>query len=392
MASLKAFPDVVVIDRKGGHRTGTTGILYVGDAASGQVPMLWERTVGQKWTPIPLDPPRIISSPSGNAKQDGSFSQTLKPGQVYQVVLYNRSIDPNVVDPDGASREQRPDASVTVVALLKDPERTNLIVDQARGIGGTWFRKVVRTTVPTFFVLQAGDRAPFADADGLERFQAPLATVFDRPGTQHDRLIEPLLPGNPIFSLMRVIDDDGNWQTAVDLFLTKQRKVTISFDKLHVINDGAEGDTTAEFRIWVMEGGSVVQGYFFGNVDTFKITDEPSPGDEDQELIPLAPLCPTFVLGPTVVTDDTEEVGILTRGLIHRNVGANEHSRNFFSLGDEFPDALAGNALVPSSALFPFPTGVAETVQNVPLVVRTTPEGDVEFEYDVTALFTVEYV
>jgi hypothetical protein len=53
---------------------------------------------------------------------------------------------------------------------------------------------------------------------------------------------------------------------------------------------------------------------------------------------------------------------------------------------------IAGNALVPSSALFPFPTGVAETVQNVPLVVRTTPEGDVEFEYDVTALFTVEYV
>ena len=354
--------------------------------------MLWERTVGQQWTPIPLDPPRIISSPSGNAKQDGSFSQTLKPGQVYQVVLYNGSIDPNVVDPDGASREQRPDASVTVMALLKDPERTNLIVDQARGIGGTWFRKVVQTTVPTFFVLQAGDRAPFADTDGLERFQAPLVTVFDLPGTQHDRLIEPLLPGNPIFSLMRVIDDDGNWQTAVDLFLTKQRKVTISFDVLHVINDGAEGDTTAEFRIWVMEGGSVAHGYFFGNVDTFKITDRPSPGDEDQELIPLAPLCPTFVLGPTVVTHDTEEVGILTRGLIFRTVGANEHSRNFFSLGDAFPDALGGNALVPSRALFPFPTGAAETVQDVPLVVRTTPEGDVEFEYDVTARFTVEYV
>jgi hypothetical protein len=76
-----------------------------------------------------------------------------------------------------------------------------------------------------------------------------------------------------------------------------------------------------------------------------------------------------FILGPKDVTDDTCEVGILTRGLIHRNAGSNDHSRNFVSTGDTFPDEVSPGTLnVPAHALFRFPTGGGENVQNVRLL------------------------
>ena len=390
MASLSAFPSLVVVDRKAGARNGKTDILYQGDAASSRRPFLWERIVGGPWTRVaPLDPPRIISSPSGNPDRDGVFSQTLKPGQVYQVVLYNVvHIDPNDIDPSRASPEQRPEASVTVVAMLAEPEETNLIVSQDQNVGGTFFRKVVETAVPTFVMLQVSQSPPFTDAQGIERFLAPLGTAMGLSSTRHDRRIEPLLPGNDLFYLMRLVDQDGNWQTVSDQFRTLKRTVKVSFDVLHIINDGVENDGTAEFRIWVMEGDSSVKDYFFGDVDNFPITDRPSPGHKDEEDIPLARHCPPFTLGPKDVTDQTNEIAILTRGLVRRNVGSNEHSRNFFSLGDRFPDP---KALVPEHAIFPIPTGGEETIEDVPFVVRTRPEGDTEFEYDVTAKFTISY-
>jgi hypothetical protein len=48
---------------------------------------------------------------------------------------------------------------------------------------------------------------------------------------------------------------------------------------------------------------------------------------------------------------------------------------------------------VPPKAMFPFPTGSKESVHNLPFVVRAKAQvsGD-EIEYDVTALFTVEYI
>lgn len=390
MATLNAFPSIVLIDRKAGQRANKTEILYQGDAASSRRPFLWERIVGRPWTRIaPLDAPRVISSPSGNPDRDGVFSETLRPGQVYQVVLYNVvSIDPNVVDPSRASPEQRPEASVTVVALLTEPEETNLIVSQDQNVGGTFFRKVVETRVPTFFMLQVSEKPPFKDGQGVERFQATLGAAIGVSSTRFDRRIEPLLPGNDLFYLMLLVDENGNWQTVSDQFRTLRRTVKVGFEQLHIINDGAQGDSTAEFRIWIMEGDSAVKDYFFGDVDNFPISDRPDSGQDFKENIPLALSCPAFTLGPKDVSDQTNDIAILTRGLVHRNAGSNEHSRNFFTLGDRFPDP---KAIVPSHAIFPIPTGGEETIENVPFVVRTRPEGDVEFEYDVTARFTISY-
>jgi hypothetical protein len=154
----------------------------------------------------------------------------------------------------------------------------------------------------------------------------------------------------------------------------------------HVINDGAANDTTAEFRISVYEGRNSVRGYVFGDVDEFEISDRPDPGKEATEFIPLAPFCPRFVLGPKDTTDEDYEVGILTRGLVYRATGSNEEALNFFGS----VDSNVNN--VPDKARFHFPTGAGELVQNAPLVVRAKGHvTGVEFEYDVTARFTVEY-
>jgi hypothetical protein len=401
---LKAFPDMVFINRKGGLNTGTTHIVYTRDAIGSLLPILWHRFVGTTWKRIQLSTPFILNSPSGDPQRDGEFPVTMHAGQVYQVLMYHypqqEFVNPNKVDPTDPTInfEDKPDALLTVVAMLKDPERMDFIVDNRQGFGGTWFSRGADTTVPTSFMLQVSKNPPFKDNAGVERFLAPMITVFNPSSMSHDGVIERfLLPGNNYFFLMRLVDDDGNWQIVSDQFRTKQRTVTIDFEVLHIINDGAQGDTTAEFRIWVMEGNLSVKDYFFGDVDNFPITDRPDPDKRDMEFIPLgdqvshaASFCAPFILGPKDITENTNEIGILTRGLIFRAFpNTNEHASNFV-LGDDFPNPTAS---VPPEARFRFRTGLGENMQqHVPLVVRARPQtDDVEFEYDVTMFFTVHY-
>lgn len=198
-ASLIASPTLVVVDRKAGERKGVTQITYEADDFYGR-PYVWERVAGEPWSRVRLEPPRIVSSSSGNPERDGAFSRTLQPGQAYQVVMYHfEYIDPNVLDPNDPllNLEQRPDASGTALAVLKDPERRDLIRSEDQNVGGTWFRKVATTVVPTSSILQVSNLPPFRDADGMFRFLSPQSTVFDLvASTQHDAMVEPLLPGN----------------------------------------------------------------------------------------------------------------------------------------------------------------------------------------------------
>lgn len=386
---LMAYPDVVVIDRKAGATNGTTNVVYAGIPGTNP-PILWERIVGSPWIRVPIRPPRIRFSRSGDPAQDGMFTMTLKPGQVYQVAMYYDTdpTDPNVKDPNTANKKERsPDQLITVYARLKDPERTDLLTSEDQNIGGTFFQKVALTRMPTLFLLEVDMIPPYLDADGVPQFVAPKAIALDLPGNTHDRLAEPLFPGNDYFFLMRLIDEDGNWQVVSGKFRTKQRKVTINFQELHIINDGAPGDTTAEFRIWVVEGGMTVKEYFFGDVENFDISDRPSPGEEHHEHIPLKRMLEPFLLGPNDVTETTNDVAILTRGLCHHNVGSDDWTMNFY--GD--PDNPRKFAYQHDT--FPFPTGINEKISNFPFIVRTWYHlADVEFEYSVTSHFTVEYV
>lgn len=406
-AKLMAIPDMVIVENDIGKTTGTTSISYE-KSTDAIRPILWERFVGKPWTIIELKPPRIISSPSGDPEIDGVFSTTMAPGKVYQVVMYHEhvpSIDPNVLDPNAPQNqnvEDRPDALLTVVAMLKKPDPSNLITDQNTNTGGTWFFKQVATNVPTSFQFQVSKDKPFKDADGVDRFISPLGTVIGlQATTNHTGEVQNLLPGNDFFSLARVVDTKGNWQVVIDQRRTKQRTVKIDFGKLHIINDGANGETTAEFRIWVMEGNTSVKDFFFGNIDNFPIWDKGADnGPEDssewnKEFIKLSqrtdfglPLLP-FILGPKDVTNDTFDIGILTRGLCYRTFGPNDHTSNF-GIGDNFPNPTA---FVPRNAKFPFPTGSGkENVNNRSFTVRARPQTvDVEFEYELTVFFTVTY-
>ena len=191
MVALIAAPDTVLIDRVGGANTGISTIVY---DAGYWGPIIWERIVGGPWVRVVPEIPRVVGSPSGDLKRDGQFfSPPLSPGQIYQVVMYSSDyVDPNS---PGVLTRQKPEGFVTVVALLKDPESRELIVSEDQNVGGTWYRKTANTAAPTTFLLQVSKTPPFMDAQGVERFLTPSASVLvTTPAAAHDQLAAPLPP------------------------------------------------------------------------------------------------------------------------------------------------------------------------------------------------------
>ena len=126
--------------------------------------------------------------------------------------------------------------------------------------------------------------------------------------------LQPLMPGNDYWALSLLIDERGQWESFVTPLTTKLRKVTVSFDELHIINDGAAGDTKAEFRIWIREGDRTVQEYAFpARCRQFPLSPTgPSPGEESHEHISLpAQGCHPHVIGLDIVIADTYDIGLL---------------------------------------------------------------------------------
>ncbi len=394
--SLKALPDTVVVDNTAGVTSGRTYIYYEKDYLYPDHP-IWERIVGQAWTIVPQDASRVYDSKLG-PDHDGVFYKDMTPGQVYQVRMYhNPYIDPNAEDLQTDPREQTPlDAEATAVAMLKAPERVDLILTKDSNVGGTWFKQYVETKEPTTMLLMAGAEEPINGPDiPRSRFMPSLGTRFDSINTVHELQIEPLLAGNTFNIVGIVIDEDGNWERFEKLEnKTKERKVTIVFDDLHISNDGSSGDTQGSFKIWVKEGSNTVGFFEFGD-ENFDITDMPDDDGTPAEIaeaklhehIPLGPpRCNPVIIGPKKVDNDNFDVGILTRGLAY-NWGEDDPAANFF-WGGQGPDIKP-----PWSTAFNFPYGKGENVQNVPFQVLATPQiGGDEFEYAVKTKFTVEYL
>jgi hypothetical protein len=356
----------------------TTQIHYIADPPAR--PRVWERFGLQNWSQVPLEPPRLIRSDSNDPDIDGYFLTPMTGGGLYQVRLYSDpSIDPNSQDPNNP--EPRPDAAITIPFMLKSG-MAQLITSQDQNAGGTWYRKTVATNKPTYFFLQVGNSPPFTDAEGTRRLFPVLGAGNQMLSAQHDlQLQPPLLAGNNFFALGLVVDETGKWQVFENTFVTKQRKVTLNFGTLNIINDGAvSGGNTAEFNIWVREGNNTIAHFFFGNVDNFDISGMP--------VIPLAGQgCTPVVIGPKQITSNNHDVGILVRGLCAHTVALNEPSANYFP-SSHFPDGLP----TPEKDKFPFTTGSAESVSGVAFVVKARPEitGN-KFAFDVTATVTVEY-
>jgi hypothetical protein len=381
---LEASPEIVVV--ASAMTTAATEIHYV---SRGGQPFVWERFGLGSWSKVTLED-RVTRSDSGDPDIDGYFSATMTAGAFYQVRLYDDFlIDPNLDDP--SESESRALATLMVPALL-ETGRGTLIVSRDQSPGGTNYAQKVLTNVPTNCFLRIGNSEPVPDIHGNLRFSEQLLAKLDFLNQSHNLQLEPLLPGNDFWALGLVFDKAGRYDTFVHPFRTLIRKVTINFNELHVINDGALGDTTAEFNIWVREGNETIAHYFFGAIDNFPISDRPDPGHETEEHIPLPQQgVSPVIIGPKRVTPDNHDIGILIRGLARHKIESNEPCANYFP-ASQFPDDTP-HVRTPNDARFGFPTGSAESVSNATFVVRARPEitGN-EFEFDVWSLVTVEYL
>jgi hypothetical protein len=404
---LSASPDIVVIEDPPAPAIKTTEIHYI--ALGPDQPQVWERFGVGSWNRVL--PPRVIRSDSNNRNIDGYFITPMTAGQFYQVRLYHdpninpntQDEDPNTQDEDPNTQDEpRPDAEITIPSLLKSG-RITLIASKDNNQGGTWYRQTVTTTVPTHFFLQVGEsRNLFGEAEGNPVLRPVLLAKNDGAmlKTQHTDVEVPdpaqiaegraLFAGNDYFALGMVIDKDGRWEIFTVPFTTKQRKVTLNFIELHIVNDGALGDTTAGFDIWVRQGAATVLKHFsFGDINNFKISDRPDPGHETEEHIPLAAQGCTPVTTSGAINKDNHDIGILVRGLCRRIARENERAANYFP-ATHFPDSLA----TPEEVKFRFPIGRGrESVVASPFVSHAKAEiADDEFEFTVTTNVTVEYL
>ncbi|GAA4564065.1 hypothetical protein [Planotetraspora kaengkrachanensis] len=369
--SLTASPDAPLIEP---GTSAPVSVQYINTNGFFEI-FLWERIVGEKWQLIDLA--SRVTDPIHDVTKEGIIFQRIGAGQIYQVRMYHEK-DANPNEPD----MPRPDAQVTVVGLAKGPDPANLAETQEMGVGGTWASWHITTTVPTFFTVQVSAAPPEVDGDGMPFFVNPLAfgatNAFD---TNHFLEVASwdLVPGNSYHALVLLSNEKGEWQVLQFALQTKLRKVTIVLDEIHVINDGDFGDNKARFSVWVKEGGKDVRGF---NLPEREISDRPDPGKEWQEHIKLPADWSPVVIGPAQVTLENATVSILTRGVAPVVIGKDQIAGNFVG-AKAFHDAL-----------FRFGIGSAdEEVQGAQLTTRAIHlSSDDEFEYSVTAFFTVEYV
>jgi Integrase core domain len=187
------------------------------------------------------------------------------------------------------------------------------------------------------------------------------------------------LPGNSFHALLRVNDHHGNWQTAQQPFTMKRRSITVDLDEIHIIDDGADGSTTASFFVWVLNGARLKNRF---DVPEQTISDSPSAGDVSEELVRFSDISSdvTVEIGPDTVTttgiNGNDTLGILTRGIAAVTIGDDHISGDYLpgpDLGPGDPPDLFTGSPDPGT-LFPFPIGRDhEEVDRQPFVVRAKP-------------------
>ena len=96
----------------------------------------------------------------------------------------------------------------------------------------------------------------------------------------------------------------------------RQRSLSVVLDQIHIIDDGADGDTTGSFKVWVLNGARLKNRF---DVPEQAISDSPSPGNISEEFIRFSDISPdvTVEIGPDTVTttgiNRNDTLGMLTR-------------------------------------------------------------------------------
>jgi hypothetical protein len=312
------------------------------------------------------------------------------------VLLYHDAdVDPNqgIGDPD-------PDLRTTVVGFKKGPADVHLIgTPNESAPTGTSFEWSFETARPTVAMLEIGHEPPVTGPSGIPAFDTVI-TSFTSNGfsTSHDlkTASRAYLPGNPYHALLRVSDQHGNWDAEHRPFTMWKRKIDVVLDQIHIVDDGADGDTTASFKVWVLHGARLKNQF---DVPEQTISDSPSPGDVSEEVIRFADISPDVdvTIAPHIVSTSgnnrNDTLGILTRGIAAATFS--DHISGDFLPGPPLepgdPSDLFSGTLDPGT-LFDFPIGRdVEVVQALPFSVRALPKGDHEFTYDVTVAISVDY-
>src|SRR5688572_27215089 len=125
--ALEATPDLIVVD-KAKASSGESEIDY--DKAD-KFEELWERTGSSSFTFIDVQ-----------LRMSGRYTVTLKPGQIYEVAIFQADHGPLSTDPIMLM-------TLKVFCLWKAPTGLPLITDQNSDTGGTWHWHQIHTKVPT---------------------------------------------------------------------------------------------------------------------------------------------------------------------------------------------------------------------------------------------------
>lgn len=239
VASIVAKRNPIVVDRKAGETSGATTISYNKNIDE----VLWIRPPGKGW-----DAPNLFSL-VGTAKADesGSFAISMRPGEIFDLVIFKFDRKP-LID---RIVQTKVEAFLKVHCVLRDSEKT-LIFEESQQAGGTFHIHQISTTVNTSIARIGASRSPIMlDANGMpllaELDGGPrIPPVFDNIHTVE---LVPLLAGNHYFFAAMVVDLDGNWETIRREFNTLARVLTVSFDVLHIFNDG-DANSHGEAEFW----------------------------------------------------------------------------------------------------------------------------------------------
>lgn len=388
---LSAEPPIVLID----PGLDFVPFTVVVRTSGGLLPRLWERRDFAQWTPVPSGD--VVHGPDP-APGSGRITRAVRLGQVVEVVLAhdidfnpNQSLDP--IEPDGR---------VAVPGVRSGGRSPNLASDEAFPEAGTAFGWQVNAAVPVFAMAQVAAAPPATDPTGLLAFRAPLSSAIGGAFTRRTYL-EALanLPGRTLHALLLLVDEQGNWSLRDKPFTLLERAITVEHQTIHIVNDGAPGDTSASFFVWTLLGNRLQNRVSVPEQD---ISDRPSPGHESEEFIDLTRFAEHQVdIDPFTVQEaaggdpgnDTSVLAVLSRGVGDvtfdtDNVASNYLPRPAPGAGQP-ANLFSGRIIDVHNAVFGFPVGRGvETLHGREFIVKAKPLNS-EFEYDVVSSISVRY-
>lgn len=265
---LSASSNVILIPS--GSPSGTVTISW---SFPTQI-QLWERRY--RVGPTPAFEPRSVPS---TQLQVGSYTQTLRPGEVYEVRALRRDYPGRGLSDAEMARWVLDEILVHALGLP-----SNLQTDFNERVGGTFYRYQIATSgTPTHAIMEISTDQPVADAAGFRTMPNPMMTVRSfAPAEVHnlttDDVIFDFAPEDRAkltrarFALIRVSDGSGRWQQVERPVKTLDRKLTIDFHTIDVQGLGeAPSETEAQMRflleVWFFDGQNwgLVKQFDFAN-------------------------------------------------------------------------------------------------------------------------------